>query len=251
MTLDNVLTFDTETTGTIPKGCNWKENYKEFPHVVSIAWIIGDKEEYHVIRPDGWEIPLDSQKIHGISTQYALEHGEPFASVVDMFITDCLEAELIAGHNIHFDTSIIKANIMRDLGEAYYNANDCEQALFKGKRIDTMYSTIKWVGATAINGRTKLPNLTELYHRCFPGEDFEAHNALNDVKAVRRCLPRLLEEGLIELKVKEYETNAETANKAQQTIFPDKVDNCTDQAEISDCSAKNEKITNLLNQEDF
>lgn len=204
MTIDDVLFFDTETTGIPERSWNWDTDFEQYPHVVQMAWLHGCKVETHIIRPDGWEIPQETVDVHGITTEYALEHGEPFASVVDMFIQDCHDAGLICGHNIHFDTSIIKANILRELGREYYDANDVENALYKGKRIDTMRPTMKWVDARMANGRLKFPNLSELYSRCFPGESFPAHDALEDVKAVAKCLPVILELGLVELKVKEY-----------------------------------------------
>ena len=204
MTIDDVLFFDTETTGIPERSWNWDTDFEQYPHVVQMAWLHGCKVETHIIRPDGWEIPQETVDVHGITTEYALEHGEPFASVVDMFIQDCHDAGLICGHNIHFDTSIIKANILRELGREYYDANDVENALYKGKRIDTMRPTMKWVDARMANGRLKFPNLSELYSRCFPGETFPAHDALEDVKAVAKCLPVILELGLVELKVKEY-----------------------------------------------
>lgn len=204
MTIDDVLFFDTETTGIPERSWNWDTDFEQYPHVVQIAWLHGCKVETHIIRPDGWEIPQETVDVHGITTEYALEHGEPFASVVDMFIQDCHDAGLICGHNIHFDTSIIKANILRELGREYYDANDVENALYKGKRIDTMRPTMKWVDARMANGRLKFPNLSELYSRCFPGESFPAHDALEDVKAVAKCLPVIVELGLVELKVKEY-----------------------------------------------
>lgn len=204
MTIDDVLFFDTETTGIPERSWNWDTDFEQYPHVVQMAWLHGCKVETHIIRPDGWEIPQETVDVHGITTEYALEHGEPFASVVDMFVQDCHDAGLICGHNIHFDTSIIKANILRELGREYYDANDVENALYKGKRIDTMRPTMKWVDARMANGRLKFPNLSELYSRCFPGESFPAHDALEDVKAVAKCLPVILELGLVELKVKEY-----------------------------------------------
>jgi len=204
MTIDDVLFFDTETTGIPERSWNWDTDFEQYPHVVQIAWLHGCKVETHIIRPDGWEIPQETVDVHGITTEYALEHGEPFASVVDMFIQDCHDAGLICGHNIHFDTSIIKANILRELGREYYDANDVENALYKGKRIDTMRPTMKWVDARMANGRLKFPNLSELYSRCFPGKSFPAHDALEDVKAVAKCLPVIVELGLVELKVKEY-----------------------------------------------
>ena len=167
--------------------------------------MFGDVAESHIIRPTGWEIPDDTVAVHGITTEYAMEHGESFVFVIDRFIAFALKAGLICGHNIHFDTGIVKANILRELGHEYYDANDVETALFKGKRIDTMRSTMKWVDARFASGRLKFPNLGELYARCFPGETFPAHDALEDCKAVARCFPVILENGLVELKVKEYD----------------------------------------------
>ena len=206
-TISDVLFFDTETTGIPPRSAKWDVDFNEYPHIVQIAWMIGDVAESHIIRPDGWEIPDETVDVHGITTEYAKEHGEPFVFVMDRFITFALKAGLLCGHNIHFDTGIVKANILRELGQEYYNANDVESALYKGKRIDTMRPTMKWVDARMANGRVKFPNLSELYSRCFPGETFPAHDALADTKAVARCLPVILELGLVELKVKEYPDN--------------------------------------------
>jgi DNA polymerase III epsilon subunit-like protein len=205
MTIKDVLIFDTETTGLPEKKAKWDVDYMEFPHIVQLAWIHGCKEENHIIRPEGWEIPQETVEIHGITTEYALEHGEPFAAVVDMFIQDCHDAGLICGHNIYFDTSFVKANILRELGREYYEANDVESALHKGKRIDTMRATVKWVDARTPSGMKKWPKLEELYSRCFPGETYPAHDAMEDVKAVARCLPVIVGLGLVELKVKDYD----------------------------------------------
>lgn len=208
MNINDVLFLDSETTGIQDRAAKWDVDFMQYPHIVQIAWIHGCKVESHIIRPDGWTIPEETIEIHGITTEYAMEHGEPFAAVVDMFIQDCHEAGLICGHNINFDTGIVKANILRELGREYYDANDVETALYKGKRIDTMRPTMKWVDARRADGRLKFPKLGELYARCFPGETFPAHDALEDTKAVARCLPVILELGLVELKVKEYPENA-------------------------------------------
>lgn len=204
MTINDVLFLDTETTGIPERSWKWDEDYAQYPHVVQLAWMHGCKVESHVIRPDGWEIPEEATNVHGITTDFALACGEPFAAVVDRFIQDCHDAGLLCGHNIHFDTAIIKANILRELGREYYDANDVESALYKGKRIDTMRPTMKWVDARTQNGRLKFPTLSELYAHCFDGDTFPAHDALADVKAVAHCLPVILAMNLVELKVKEY-----------------------------------------------
>lgn len=204
MTIEDVLFFDTETTGIPDRSAKWDADFMSYPHVVQIAWIYRGEKFNYIIRPDGWEIPEEATAVHGITTGYAMEHGAPFAAVIDKFISDCHSAGLICGHNVHFDTGIVKANILRELGRAYYDAENVEDALFKGKRIDTMRSSMKWVDARNSWGKLKFPNLSELYSRCFPGETFPAHDALEDTQAVARCLPVLVEKGLVELMVKEY-----------------------------------------------
>lgn len=258
MTINDVLFFDTETTGIPDRSANWAEDYIDYPHVVQIAWMHGCKVESHIIRPDGWEIPEETTAVHGITTEYAKEHGEPFAAVVDMFVQDCHEAGLICGHNIHFDTSIIKANILRELGREYYDANDVETALYKGKRIDTMRPTMKWVDARMANGRLKFQNLSELYARCFPGETFPAHDALEDVKAVARCLPVLIENGLVELKVKEYAEKTESTEKPVNAPISapnsenDKLPVKQEKApEIENLTKINDAAAELLEQNEF
>lgn len=217
MNIDNILFFDTETTGLPPKNAKWDEDFNEFPYLCEVAWIFGRKTESHIIRPDGWTIPEDASKIHGIPQEYAAEHGEPLAEVLEKFIADCRQAHLICGHNIYFDISVVKANIMRHLGKEFYNAADVEMALFKGKRIDTMRASMKWVDARFSSGRLKFPSLMELYSRCFPNETYQEHQALDDVRAVVRCLPILVDEGLIELKVREYPEEPKLFDKSHGT----------------------------------
>ena len=204
---DQILYFDTETSGLPPKDAKWETDFEQFPRICQLSWIFAGREENHIIRPDGWEIPQEATEVHGITTEYAQEHGEPLADVMAKFIFDCWNAKLLCGHNIYFDVSTVKAEIMRDRSYGEY----VEQALHKGKRIDTMRPSMKFVDARFSNGRLKFPRLEELYAKCFPGESFPAHDAIEDVRAVVRCLPVLVENGIIDLVVKEYpEEKAET-----------------------------------------
>jgi len=255
MEIKDVLIFDTETTGVPEKGAKWDVDFESYPHIVQLAWMVGDKTESYIIRPDGWEIPEEAIAIHGITNEVAKEFGEPFGIVIDRFIEDCMNSPLICGHNIHFDTSVIKANILRELGWDYFNAAEVDAALYKGKRIDTMRPTMKWVDARTASGRMKFPRLEELYSRCFPGETFPAHDALEDVKAVARCLPVILDMGLVELKVKEYpEENVPSEEKPVNGPITNanEKDNKTYVAPVQGPQIENsEKITELLQQNDF
>jgi DNA polymerase III epsilon subunit-like protein len=202
--MKDVLTFDCETTGLPPKGAKWDVDFAEFPNIVQLAWAVNEKERSFIIKPEGWEIPEASIEVHGITAERANAEGVPFADIIDEFLEDCEKARLLVGHNIYFDTSIVKAMILRIMGREYYDAK-AEDALFKGKRIDTMMKTIKFVGALYSNGRPgKYPKLEELYSKLFPGETFPAHDALEDIRALRRCVPELVNLGIIELAQKEY-----------------------------------------------
>ena len=77
------LFFDTETTG-LPK--NWKApitDLNNWPRMVQLAWLLYDNsgtllnKEAYIIRPDGFTIPEESCRVHGITTQRALDEGVP------------------------------------------------------------------------------------------------------------------------------------------------------------------------------
>lgn len=196
--MKNVLVFDSETTGLPAKGANYAVDFEQFPHVVQLAWWINGVHKSYIVKPDGWEIPEEATKIHGITTEQALKEGVPFAKIADEYIHDCMVADIIIGHNIYFDSSIIKANILR-LGMPNYYNDLVEPAMDKSKRICTMMKTIKFVDAKFENGRGgKFPRLEELYEKLFD-DSFPAHNAHEDVKATLRCVEELLKIGIIEI----------------------------------------------------
>lgn len=201
----DIVYFDTETTGLPPRGAKWKESPELFPNIVQLAWIRGNKEHSYIIKPDGWEISDESIAVHGITMERAISEGVPFESVIGEFIDDCLHADYIVAHNIWFDKSVVKAMCLRTFGDDY-DKWLIDDALNADKRIDTMMKTIKFVGARYADGRPgKFPRLEELYAKLFNGETFPAHDALQDVKALVRCVPELIKLGIIELAPKEPE----------------------------------------------
>ncbi len=100
------LIFDTETTG-LPK--NWKaplSDSENWPRCIQIAWQIHDSEglivshEDYLIRPDGFTIPFDSEKVHGISTALAEDQGLPLLEVLDKFKLALNKVSYVVGHKI-------------------------------------------------------------------------------------------------------------------------------------------------------
>ena len=80
--------FDTETTG-VPRDYKApSKDTRNWPRMVQLGWILmddkGDKlsQKDYIIRPDGFTIPADASRIHGITTERALEEGRDLVSVV-------------------------------------------------------------------------------------------------------------------------------------------------------------------------
>lgn len=49
--LKDVCFFDCETTGVPAKGLKWDADFEQFPHVVQLAWSLGDKEKSLLSNP--------------------------------------------------------------------------------------------------------------------------------------------------------------------------------------------------------
>ena len=69
------LIFDTETTG-LPKDYNAPHtNLDNWPRLVQIAWQLHDNHgklinaQNLIVKPEGFTIPFNAEKIHGISTE--------------------------------------------------------------------------------------------------------------------------------------------------------------------------------------
>ena len=109
------LIFDTETTG-LPQNFNAPITDSEnWPRMVQISWQVHDElgklidDKNFIIKPEGYEIPYDSQKIHGISTQIANERGKDLHEVLNIFKETLSKIKFVVGHNIGCDLNIIGA----------------------------------------------------------------------------------------------------------------------------------------------
>ena len=190
------LIFDTETTG-LPK--KWNAPLTEsdnWPRCVQLSWQIHDEQgaltssRDYLIKPDGFKIPYDSENIHGISTELAIQEGEGVNNVLNYFQDDLTKVDYIIGHNVKFDRNILGAEFLR-------KGKDDPFPAFK--IIDTC--TEETANVCQIKGgprgRFKLPTLTELYFFLFNDKFEEAHNATADVEATARVFFELIRRKLI------------------------------------------------------
>jgi len=185
------LIFDTETTG-LPR--NWNAPYTDtdnWPRCVQIAWQLHDENgkviehQDYLIKPDGFNIPFDSERIHGISTELAIEQGVPILEVLEKLNLALKKAKFVIGHNVGFDLNVMGCEFHR------YSV---ETELNKKPVLDTCTEDtadlVKLPGGRG--GRFKLPTLTELYQFLFDENFQEAHNATADVEATTRVFLELI-----------------------------------------------------------
>lgn len=188
------LIFDTETTG-LPK--SWSAPLTDtdnWPRCVQIAWQLHDdmgrlvEHQDYLIKPKGFNIPYDSERIHGISTELAEEQGIDLEEALAKFNIALSKARFIVGQNIGFDVNI--------MGCEFYRMG-VDSILTKMPVLDTCTEVtadmLKLPGGRG--GRYKLPTLTELHTYLFGDAFAEAHNATADVEATTRCFLELIKRG--------------------------------------------------------
>ncbi len=185
------LIFDTETTG-LPKNYNAPvTDTDNWPRCIQIAWQLHDEmgrvvsHEDYLIQPDGFDIPYDSERIHGISTELARANGIPLQEASERFAEVLSRAKFVVGQNVGFDVNIMGCEFYR-LGMD----NPMPEMLVLDTCTETTAQLCQIPGGRG--GKFKLPTLTELHQFLFNAPFAEAHNATADVEATTRCFLELV-----------------------------------------------------------
>lgn len=189
------LIFDTETTG-LPKNFNAPlTDSDNWPRMVQIAWQLHDEKgnlvenEDYIIKPEGFDIPYNSYKIHGISTKMAMSEGISLEEVLFKFSEVLKQTKVGVGHNIEFDYNIVGAEFVR---------KNLENSLIKIPSADTMKLGTNYCELSGgRNGKYKSPKLTELYEKLFHKKFDEAHNAAADVNATAQIFFEMMRLNII------------------------------------------------------
>ena len=177
------LFFDTETTG-VPRNYNAPaSDLKNWPRLIQIAWLLMDGEaneissaEY-IVKPEGFVIPKDAAKIHGITTESALQNGVALSSVLAEAVAAINKASVLVAHNMKFDEKILGAEFLRG---GHPNLVEAKE------RRCTMLAATDYCCLPGPHGY-KWPTLQELHTKLFSEPFGGAHSALADVRACARC----------------------------------------------------------------
>ncbi len=193
--MDWFLIFDTETTGLPVKDNAPITDLENWPRLVQLAWQLHDHEgklagaKNYIIRPDGFTIPYSAEKVHGISTDKALEEGHDLGEVLKEFSADLENTRLLIGHNIDFDINIVAAELIR---------TGIPNRFMEAPKLCTKIESTDFCALPGgKGGKFKWPNLAELHRKLFDEDFADAHNASADVTATARCFLELARLGVI------------------------------------------------------
>ncbi|MGH2664545.1 DNA polymerase III subunit alpha [Flavobacterium sp.] len=185
------LIFDTETTG-LPR--SWSAPITDtdnWPRCIQIAWQLHDEmgnlieHQDYLVKPEGFNIPYDAERIHGISTELAMEQGVSLIEVLEKFNIALSKTKFIVGQNVGFDVNIMGCEFHRmNIG------SDMVKMPVLDTCTEVTAELLKLPGGRG--GRFKLPTLTELHQYLFGTPFSEAHNATADVEATTRCFLELV-----------------------------------------------------------
>lgn len=175
------IAWDTETTGlprirTTPTPKNL-HNY-DMCRIVSLAAVKYSSRgrelaSFHrIVKPDGYRV--EATHVHGITHDYAVEHGTPFAEVFEEFMEFIGPVNTLVAHNSRFDENVLTSEVLRMGVPLPFDKLTfvCTNNMHK----EVEFSPIK---------------LIDLYAKIF-GHGFDgAHDALNDARACGEVYPRM------------------------------------------------------------
>jgi len=196
----STIIYDTETTG-LPL---WSEPSEspEQPHVLQYAGILlgpdgTELKRYEaLVKPNGWVIPEDSIKIHGITMERAMDEGISEIDALEGFLILWGEAAYRVGFNEMFDRRMLRIAIKRhghgygpeqgqgprDIQSDHWNAAPDYCCMWAGK-----YDM----------GVRKLPKLSEALLHYTGEEQAAAHSAMGDAIDTKKIFLKQRERGIV------------------------------------------------------
>lgn len=185
------LFFDTETNGLQNELQSVNKN--NYPRLVQLAYFLTNEkgenlsEGNFLIKPKDFEITQDSQEIHGITNKIANLNGLNLKKVLTLFSSLVKISTHVIGHNVSFDTNVIKGELLRVKMENPF-------------QLQTQVCTMKLSTEYCNKGEyqnNKWPKLSELYFKLFKKDFIDGHDALKDVSATVQCFWELRNKNII------------------------------------------------------
>lgn len=195
--MTTMLCYDCETSG-MPLWHEPSEDPRQ-PHIVQIAAGLVDVESRAmiagidlIVAPDGWTIPDEVARVHGITTETAQRYGVAELVALNTFLDLWSCADLRVGHNEPFDARIIRIGLKRYIGDDRPNdapspiadvwSNGAAQCTARlATPICAIPPTERMRAAKRFHHKT--PNLAEAYRHFFGRDPERQHSAAADMAA--------------------------------------------------------------------
>jgi len=177
------LFFDTETTGLPNK--RTPDSDPSQPDIVQLGIILADRNRIYsenslIIKPDWmFNIHPRAEEVHGISLEVVSLTGVSTHLALDLFEAMLVHADTVVCHNYTFDLKLMSIAMAKD--------NRDSLPLKRKKAYCTMKGSTDICKLPGNYGKYKWPKLQELHKHLFGVEFDGAHDALEDVRATRRC----------------------------------------------------------------
>jgi DNA polymerase III epsilon subunit-like protein len=189
-----VLVFDTETNN-LPERTSTNKNFPvnytaKWPHIMQLSAILYDTDRHRLLDQLDYIIKIgsdvviseESLHIHGITRDKSESCGIDIKTALNAFKNLFNKSDIIVGHNITFDISVISAECIR---------NNIVIDFTKKSKYCTMKNSVDIckIEVTSKTGRTyyKFPKLVELYKFLFNETPNNLHNSFVDILICLRC----------------------------------------------------------------
>lgn len=193
--MTTALIFDVETTGLLPTTRN-----PEIPHIIQFSFVLYDIEtrdiqktyNSYVRLPEGVVVSTFITQLTGITQEKIEECGNPLSCVLEEFYRAYEMADLIIGHNVKFDISMVVLHSTPEMKRMF----DREVITEKNKKVFcTMRESIdicKLERETKTGKKYyKYPKLSELYEHFFGEIPENLHDSMVDVLACLKCFLKI------------------------------------------------------------
>lgn len=172
-----ITVFDTETTGKAY--FQFPCDHPNQPRMVQIAAVCIEVPSFQqieafslLIKPSGFDIPIEASQIHGIHTEFAKTNGVCCESALHNFANIMNKSHELWAFNIDFDWLILS-------GECKRFGIELIQSVPRFCAMKPLTDILKIPGPYGF----KWPKLNEAYQHFYQKEFSGAHNALFDVFA--------------------------------------------------------------------
>ena len=197
----NIIVFDTETTGLIPKAKDL--SIENCPYITQLSFAVYDTQletirssfDTYIKIPTHVIIPEIVTNITGITKEKCQTDGIPIKEALQIFYHAMSLCDCIIGHNIEFDIQMINIEVQRNrrsLPKQIHSIFDPNRLLKFGIHMDcTMRMTIDACSLYRTTDKKytykKFPKLSETYFHIFQIIPENLHNSMIDVLICLRC----------------------------------------------------------------